>query len=116
MDDSGNPAKEVAERFCRWETVDAIVHSPAVQNMLVGRSPAFIELLRQVVEVAKFTNASVLIMGESGTGKELVARLIHGLDSRPTKRNLVPSTAQPLSRSCLAVNFSGTSAALSQAL
>jgi transcriptional regulator with GAF, ATPase, and Fis domain len=88
-DHSTNPAKEVAERFSRWKTVDAIVHSTTVQHMLVGKSPAFIELLRQVVEVAKFTNASVLIMGESGTGKELVARLIHEMDSRPTKRNLV---------------------------
>jgi transcriptional regulator with GAF, ATPase, and Fis domain len=31
----------------------------------------------------------MLVTGESGTGKELVARLIHTLDSRPRKANLV---------------------------
>jgi DNA-binding NtrC family response regulator len=31
----------------------------------------------------------VLVTGESGTGKELVARVIHDLDARPRKGNLV---------------------------
>jgi len=39
--------------------------------------------------VAHFTDASVLILGESGTGKELLANLIHALDSRPNKGELV---------------------------
>jgi sigma54-dependent transcription regulator len=60
-----------------------------VQGSLVGRSPAWISVLRQIVEVASFTDASVLITGESGTGKELIARLIHTLDARPEKRDLV---------------------------
>ena len=88
-DHSNNPAKEVAARFDRWEIVDSTVHSPLVENTIVGRSPIWIDLMRQIVEVAMFTNAYVLIMGESGTGKELVARLIHELDPRPQKRNLV---------------------------
>ncbi len=39
--------------------------------------------------MARFGSAAVLLCGESGTGKELVARLIHTLDSRTQKRELV---------------------------
>jgi transcriptional regulator with GAF, ATPase, and Fis domain len=56
---------------------------------LIGRSPAWLRLLRQAVEVARFSSGSLLITGESGTGKELVARLVHTLDPRPNKRELV---------------------------
>jgi len=42
-----------------------------------------------VVEMAAFTDLSVLITGASGTGKELVARLVHSLDRRPNKGELV---------------------------
>ncbi len=45
--------------------------------------------LRQVIEVAVFTDAAVMITGESGTGKELVARLLHTLDRRSNKGDLV---------------------------
>jgi transcriptional regulator with GAF, ATPase, and Fis domain len=41
------------------------------------------------VEVARFTDAAVLITGESGTGKERVAQLIHELDPRPNKKRMV---------------------------
>lgn len=43
---------------------------------LVGRSPAMIELYKEIARVAP-SRSTVLIMGESGTGKELVARAIH---------------------------------------
>jgi transcriptional regulator with GAF, ATPase, and Fis domain len=46
-------------------------------------------VLREAVEVGRFTDAAVLITGESGTGKERVAQLIHELDPRPGKRKLV---------------------------
>jgi len=90
-DHSPDPAQEVAARFDRWAQVDGIVESPLVQNNLAGQSAAWVRALRQIVEVGRFTDASVLITGESGTGKELVARLIHTLDPRPHKRNLVVS-------------------------
>jgi transcriptional regulator with GAF, ATPase, and Fis domain len=90
-DHSNDPAGEVSARFERWEKVDEIVQSPLVRQNMAGQSPAWICALRQVVEVAHFTDASVLITGESGTGKELIARLIHTLDPRPGKRNLVVS-------------------------
>ena len=43
---------------------------------LVGRSTAFVELMKLVGRVAA-TSLPVLISGESGTGKEVVARAIH---------------------------------------
>ncbi|HEY0384837.1 MAG TPA: sigma 54-interacting transcriptional regulator, partial [Pyrinomonadaceae bacterium] len=43
---------------------------------LVGRSSAFVEVMKLVGRVAA-TNLPVLITGESGTGKEIVARAIH---------------------------------------
>jgi len=50
---------------------------------IVGNSPALLELLRQVDQVAP-TDSSVLIYGETGTGKELIARAIH---DRSTRKN-----------------------------
>jgi transcriptional regulator with GAF, ATPase, and Fis domain len=43
---------------------------------IVGDSPSWKEILRQVGRVAA-SETTVLITGESGTGKELVSRLIH---------------------------------------
>jgi formate hydrogenlyase transcriptional activator len=54
---------------------------------IVGNSPALLELLRKVEQVAP-TDSSVLISGETGTGKELIARAIHGRSTR-TDRPLV---------------------------
>ncbi len=82
-------AHEIVARLQRWEIVDRMVNSPTVQDSLVGQSQALKAILRQVVEVAYFTDASVLILGESGTGKELIANLIHALDARCDKGELV---------------------------
>ncbi|MBS1791139.1 MAG: sigma-54-dependent Fis family transcriptional regulator [Acidobacteria bacterium] len=46
------------------------------QAGLIGRSPAMIELYKDIARVAD-SRSTVLIIGESGTGKELVARAIH---------------------------------------
>ncbi|HEV2912541.1 MAG TPA: sigma-54 dependent transcriptional regulator [Pyrinomonadaceae bacterium] len=43
---------------------------------LLGRSPAMIELYKEIARVAP-TRSTVLVTGESGTGKELVARAVH---------------------------------------
>jgi formate hydrogenlyase transcriptional activator len=48
---------------------------------IVGNSPALLELLRRVNQVAP-TDSSVLIYGETGTGKELIARAIHDRSAR----------------------------------
>ncbi len=48
---------------------------------IVGNSPALLEVLRKVEQVAP-TDSTVLICGETGTGKELIARAIHDLSAR----------------------------------
>jgi transcriptional regulator with GAF, ATPase, and Fis domain len=82
-------ADRIKARFERWRAVDELLASPSIQTKLVGTSPTWRSMLRQLVEVARFTDASVLLIGESGTGKELIARLIHELDIRATDRNFV---------------------------
>ena len=82
-------ARHVAERLRRWQAIDGLVDCQHVKDFLVGDSPAWQAVLRDAVEVARFTDASVLVTGESGTGKERVAQLIHELDPRPNKGKLV---------------------------
>lgn len=73
----------------RWQAVDALLETPVVSGQLIGRSAAWRRLLRQIVEVAHFTAAPVLIMGETGTGKELLAQLVHALDSRENRGQFI---------------------------
>jgi transcriptional regulator with GAF, ATPase, and Fis domain len=87
--DPAGSARQVTERLRRWRTIDELVDSRQVRDFLVGDSPAWRAVLRDAVEVARFTDAAVLITGESGTGKERVAQLIHELDRRPNKKRLV---------------------------
>jgi len=53
----------------------------ALPDTLIGRSPAMVEVFKEIGRVAK-TEMTVLLMGESGTGKELVARAIHTNSAR----------------------------------
>ena len=82
-------ADRIRSRFERWHAVDELLALPSLQAKLVGVSPPWRSILRQIIEVARFTDASVLLIGESGTGKELIARLIHELDIRATGREFV---------------------------
>jgi transcriptional regulator with GAF, ATPase, and Fis domain len=87
--DSPIAVAAIMSKFARWHEVDELLASPIIKNQRVVRSRSWISLLRQVVEVAHFTDASVLLLGESGCGKELIAHLIHTLDQRPHKREFV---------------------------
>lgn len=87
--DPAETAREVASRVDRWTEVDRIALSAEVRDFIVGSSGPWLRLVRCVVEIAVFTASPVLITGESGTGKELVARLVHLLDRRQAKGELV---------------------------
>jgi DNA-binding NtrC family response regulator len=56
-------------------------HSNEREPVIVGHSPAIIEVMKTVARVAP-SQATVLITGETGTGKELIARAIHGFSDR----------------------------------
>ncbi|MBV8254462.1 MAG: sigma-54-dependent Fis family transcriptional regulator [Chitinophaga sp.] len=56
----------------------------ANSNMLIGKSPAMLEVLETVSRVAG-TDANILILGENGTGKDMLARHIHQLSHRNNK-------------------------------
>jgi transcriptional regulator with GAF, ATPase, and Fis domain len=88
-DHSQQLAAEIDAKFEHWAIIDEIVQSPLVKRNLAGQSAVWIRTLRQVIEVAKFTDSSVLLTGESGTGKELLAQLVHTLDRRQNKGSLV---------------------------
>ena len=50
-------------------------------EMLIGHSPAMLQLIKVVTKVAK-TDANILITGENGTGKEMLAQEIHRFSTR----------------------------------
>jgi len=100
-------AVEITARLSRWEEVDDLVRSPLVQEALAGRSLAWTSLLRQIVEVGRFSDASVLVTGETGTGKDVVARLIHELDPRPFKGELVTLDCRTLDPALAGVELFG---------
>ncbi len=50
-------------------------------KLIVGDSPAMMEVMRTIKKVAP-TDAGILLVGENGTGKELLAREIHRSSAR----------------------------------
>ena len=86
-------AGEVAKRALAAATIEAMRPIPAKHAAapgdsyagIVGRSASMKDLYR-LLERIKSSNATILISGENGTGKELVARAIHDLSSRGSKR------------------------------
>jgi DNA-binding NtrC family response regulator len=58
-----------------------VAQSEPVAHGLIGRAPAFQQMLELVARVGP-SEASVLLVGESGTGKELLARAVHEASSR----------------------------------
>ncbi|UZN03467.1 sigma 54-interacting transcriptional regulator [Cellulomonas sp. S1-8] len=86
LDDDLGP---VLERLRRWQDVDALVRSEAQRAGMVGASPAWQRFLRDLVEVARWSTAPVLLVGETGAGKEVAAHVVHQVDARRRERELV---------------------------
>ncbi len=87
--DLDHVVRQVKARLERWISLEQLLAGPCVAGVVVAESPVWLATLRRIAEIARFSNASTLILGETGTGKEVVARLIHQLDSRPNKREFV---------------------------
>ena len=81
--------QQIKSRLKRWFSVEQLLDREAVRDLIVGNSPAWRTALRDIAEIAHFSDTTVLILGESGTGKEVAANLIHQLNSRPGKRDMV---------------------------
>jgi DNA-binding NtrC family response regulator len=80
-------------------------HEQAIMAGLIGRSPAMLELYKEIARVAP-TRSTVLIIGESGTGKELVARSIHQHSARGS-RPFVPVNCGALTETLLEAELFG---------
>jgi two-component system, NtrC family, response regulator len=59
--------------------------APTPLEGIIGSDPGMQKLARTIEKVAP-ADVSVLILGESGTGKELIARALHSLSPRRSKR------------------------------
>ncbi|MCF0062559.1 sigma 54-interacting transcriptional regulator [Dyadobacter chenwenxiniae] len=81
--------KVIEEQIGRWQTVESLLQTSFVRENLLGESQAWKSTIREMIEVAAFSQSSVLIIGESGTGKEMLSKLVHHFDTRKNKGELV---------------------------
>jgi DNA-binding NtrC family response regulator len=98
LEESGNDNRRPNE-------IERPKHEQAIMAGLIGRSPAMLELYKEIARVAP-TRSTVLIIGESGTGKELVARSIHQHSSRGA-RPFVPVNCGALTETLLEAELFG---------
>ena len=88
-EDRGPCAGTIAARIQRWLEIERLLRDDEIGRQACAASLPMRRLLRDLLEVAVFTTDPILILGETGTGKESVARLVHAVDRRVGKRDLV---------------------------
>ncbi len=76
-----------------------------VFSEIVGKSEAIDAVLQTVGKIAR-SDAPVLIRGESGTGKELIAKAIHRLSGRASRR-LIPVNCSAIPENLLEASLFG---------
>jgi DNA-binding NtrC family response regulator len=73
-----------------------------LQQRLIGKSRAFLEMLEKLALFIARPNVDVLLVGERGTGKELVAKAIHDLGAvDKAKERWIPCNVANLSEALI---------------
>ena len=80
------------QRFRDRSLEDLTESEEGLKPQLIGNSPAWIEVFKNIGRVAA-TDVGVLLLGESGTGKEVVARAIHQNSARSRRTFLILNCA-----------------------
>ena len=80
------------QRFSDRALEDLSGSEEELKPQLIGSSPAWIEIFKNIGRVAA-TDVGVLLLGESGTGKEVVARAIHENSARSRRSFVVLNCA-----------------------
>src|SRR6202050_5191601 len=80
------------QRFKDRSLDDTDLTEDTAKPRLIGNSPAWIEIFKNIGKVAA-TDVGVLLLGESGTGKEVVARTIHENSARNRRPFIVLNCA-----------------------
>src|ERR1700689_1283913 len=80
------------QRFRDRSLEDINESEEGLKPQLIGNSPAWIEIFKNIGRVAA-TDVGVLLLGESGTGKEGVARAIHQNSARSRRPFIILNCA-----------------------
>jgi DNA-binding NtrC family response regulator len=80
------------QRFADRSLDDISTPEEGLKPQLIGNSPAWIEVFKNIGRVAT-TDVGVLLLGESGTGKEVVARAIHQNSARSRRSFIILNCA-----------------------
>ncbi len=73
----------------RWEIsrLKQRIHAQKGTTQFIGQSPNILKLKDSIAQFSQL-DCNILITGETGTGKELIAKIIHELSPRSSKRFL----------------------------